>query len=561
MSATAPEPVVSIGLEHYLFVLRRQWRVILAALVVGVLAAVAYLAVVPREYTATTIVNLNVITTDPFNPQRPASGLLDDATEADIAQSQVVAQIAAEEMSGKTPTEIRRGASVQLTAETTIARVSFTSTDPDEAVEGAEAVAAAYLQFRNQHAQERIGVTVANLTGRIDALNERLQGVNGVIAGNPDDSAAATQATTERQQILIELEDLVADRNSLQSVDTTGGTILTAADENDLATAPSVAIVVATGAALGLVVGIIFAFLINPLMSRLRSRREIIRATGRPVLARLRTASPTIPATPVDAEALRVARERILAETRSGTARILVFDATHGGDISAVVMDMGIVTAQSQRQAVVIAPEVSQAQFEVWSEVLSLDASSTPAGSVVSVARVPGLSVYVADGGAQNAANSDLLVGRDVRRALQDATAGSICFIGLTAEANPASLLAALRESDAAIILLRIGTSRNTEVRDFLEEAQNLDTPLLGSIVLPRRRDKGGSAAPRPFEAGLATVEDSPSLSSWDEGDDDDLDDDAAPGVAAAKAPRKAPRRRSTPRPAVDTNTGTFAPE
>ncbi|MDO8383769.1 MAG: hypothetical protein Q7T17_12435 [Microbacterium sp.] len=551
MSTTAPEPAVSLGLEHYLFVVRRQWRVVVAAVVVGVVAGFVFLAIVPREYTATTIVNLNVITTDPFNPQRPASGLLDDATEADIAGSQVVAQIAADAAPSMTATEIRRGSSVELTSETTIARVSFTATDPAVAAEMAQAVATAYLQFRSQQAEERIDVTVENLSGRIDALNARLAEVNGVIAGDPDNGAAIAQATTERDQILIELEGLVSSRNSLQSVDTTGGTVLTAASENDLMEAPNQPLVIATGAAIGLVLGIVLAFVVNPFMTTLRNRKEIVRSTGRPVLARLRSASPSVPATGVDADALRVARERILAETRSGTARILVLDATHSGDVTAAVMDLGVVTAQSQRQTLVIAPEARQAQREVWRSALGVDLTQSPAGTVVSAQRVPGLSVYAAGAGIDADADSDVLVGRDVRRALQDATAGSICYLALTAEAHPASLLAALRESDAAVIVLRSGTSRTTDVRDFLSEAQNLDTPLLGSIVLPKLRGEKVPLVPRASETELPEFASSTS-SFGDDGDDDDLEEGTDALSSPSSTTRKPPRRRATPRPAVD---------
>ena len=213
-------------------------------------------------------------------------------------------------------------------------------------------------------------------------------------------------------------------------------------------------------------------------------------------------------------------------------------------------MDLGVVTAQSQRQTLVIAPEVGDAQLDVWRQALDVDGTAAPSGKIVAAERVPGLSVYIAGAAVGGVVDSDLLVGRDVRRALHEATAGSICFIALTAEANPASLLAALRESDAAIILLRTGSSRITEVRDFLQEAQNLETPLLGSIVLPKLRGKSGPLVPAASETPLAVAEQSYMTISED-GDDDDLDD-VMSGEGSAPGVRKAPRRRSTPRRAVD---------
>ena len=90
----------SLNLEEYVHVLRRQWRVAVAVAVVGVLAAIGFLAVVPREYTATTTVNLTVISTEPFAARSAPSSLLDDQEERAIAQSHLVAERAAVTMSG-----------------------------------------------------------------------------------------------------------------------------------------------------------------------------------------------------------------------------------------------------------------------------------------------------------------------------------------------------------------------------------------------------------------------------------------------------------------------------
>ena len=90
----------TLGFDHYMFVLRRQWRVVVAGAVLGAIAAVGYLVLAPQTVTATTTINLNVITTEPFSAQRAASGLLDDATETAIARSHVVASRASDLLDG-----------------------------------------------------------------------------------------------------------------------------------------------------------------------------------------------------------------------------------------------------------------------------------------------------------------------------------------------------------------------------------------------------------------------------------------------------------------------------
>ncbi|MDX6325861.1 MAG: hypothetical protein QOK15_2215, partial [Nocardioidaceae bacterium] len=60
---------------------RRAWLVV-GGVVLGLLAALLYLQVAGREYTATTTVGLNVISKDPFSASRSPSGPVDGETEA-----------------------------------------------------------------------------------------------------------------------------------------------------------------------------------------------------------------------------------------------------------------------------------------------------------------------------------------------------------------------------------------------------------------------------------------------------------------------------------------------
>ena len=166
---------VSLGLEHYVFVLRKQWRVMVLILILSIVVSGAYLLLTPRLATATTTLNLNVITTEPFNPQRPASGMLDEATEADIARSHVVAVRAAELLGeDTTAAEVREAAGVSTSPGATVVKVSFSAPTEQEAIDGANAVAEAYLEFRSDQATERISTILAMLSEQVDTLNEAL---------------------------------------------------------------------------------------------------------------------------------------------------------------------------------------------------------------------------------------------------------------------------------------------------------------------------------------------------------------------------------------------------
>src|SRR5690606_25300943 len=158
--------------------------------------------------------------------------------------------------------------------------------------------------------------------------------------------------------ILTELDGLLSERNGLQSVDTTGGIVLSAAADNDPAYSPGRTITLLTGLAAGLIFGIIAAFVRNPFDRRLRNAAEMVRVLGAPVMAIVEAPAGRVPATGANAEALRVARERLLVEIDAGSTMLLV-DATRSQHGSATGANLAIITAQAGYDVQLIVPDAS----------------------------------------------------------------------------------------------------------------------------------------------------------------------------------------------------------
>jgi capsular polysaccharide biosynthesis protein len=504
----------SLGFEQYITVLKRQWRVVAAATVLGALIAFVYLALASQVVTATTTINLNVITTEPFSAQRAASGLLDDATETAIARSHVVATRASEELGGAfTAAEIRRASTVSTSSGAAVVTVDFEADTAARAIKGADAVASAYLSFRSDQAQERIDVMVSSLTERIDALNTTLGEVNQQLASADPSSVAYAQATTQRQQILTELDGLLSERNGLQSVDTTGGIVLSAAEDNELGYAPGRTVTLLTGAAGGFVLGIIAAFVWNVFDRRLRNSREVSRVLGAPVFATVDARREDVPATREAADALRVTRERLLVDIYLGST-VLVIDATHGVETSPTAVNLAVVTAQAGHDVQVIVPEASDDFFAHLRAALDLKRGADRR----SVSRtVPSLRVFAAtDSGDER--QGDLLLTNQTHAAIDDAGEEALTFLLLSSKAHPASILAGIRLAGSVVVVTRENDTTSSELRWIREEADGLDTPVLGAITeraLARteRRFTGiawpfttrrGSAGDRPAEADVA---------------------------------------------------------
>jgi capsular polysaccharide biosynthesis protein len=470
---------VSLDFGHYFFVLRRQWRVIVVMTILGAVAALGYLLVVPMTATASTTLNLNVITTEPFSAQRSASNLLDDATETAIARSHIVASRASDQLKGRvSAAEIRSSSTVTTTSGAAVVTVTYEASSATAAIQGADAVASAYLSYRGEQADQRIGVMVTKLTDRINELNTTLETVNRQLASADPSSVDFAQATTQRQQILTELDGLLSERNGLQSVDTTGGTVLTAAEDNEIAYAPGRTITLLTGLAGGFILGIVAAFAWNPFDRRLRTGAEVSRELNRPVFATVDPRDARIPASGATADSLRVARERMLVDAAPGMA-VLVVDVTHGDRVSATALNLAVVTAQAGYGVSLFVPEGGKDLDAVLRPALVLR-DETDGESVSST--VPTLRTFAAtDVGDER--QGDLLLTAQTHAALEDAGDDSLAFLVLSSQAHPASILAGLRLAQAVVIVTRDFRTTASELRWIREEADGIDTPILGAVV------------------------------------------------------------------------------
>ena len=323
----------TLGVSRYLSVLRRQRRVAVAGVVFGVLAACLYLLIAPHTVTATTAVNLNVITTEPFNQQRPASGLLDAPTEADIASSHAVAEGAAELLGGElTASQVRQSSQVSSSGGASVVRVAFTAPTEQEAVRGADAIAQAYLEFRSDQAEQRIDTMLTSMNTRIEKLNEALLQANRELVSAEPGTTDYAQAVSQQQQIQVELDSLLSQRNALTSVDTTGGIVLTSARDSQFERSPSSRMALATGLAGGLVLGIVAAFARNPFDRRLRSSTDVAEVLGAPLLADLEPRKGEVPDDDAH-EQMRVIYERLRSLDSSG-GPVMVFDTRRSSDES-----------------------------------------------------------------------------------------------------------------------------------------------------------------------------------------------------------------------------------
>ena len=182
---------------------------VLVAVVVVVLAALAYLDRQDTEYRATAVVQL-VPTQSVQGGDQPVEVTV--ATDVDDVTSTAVLDAAAATLDdGTTPADLRQQVSAEYGSEDgRIILVHGETLSPQESQDVANAVAEAYVA--------QVAVIQADQMTQLDAqrqaLREQLATVDAQLAANPDDPLAAAERTT----IVNQYQALTLKINTLRSI-------------------------------------------------------------------------------------------------------------------------------------------------------------------------------------------------------------------------------------------------------------------------------------------------------------------------------------------------------
>src|SRR5579863_2293656 len=281
--------------SDYLGVLRRRWWVWIGVTVLCVLGAVAYYKVAPRTYTATASVYVTPTAADQGNAlanSRTSGATVNLDTEAVVVQSAQVAQIAAKMLhSPLSPATLASQVTVTVPPNSQVLQIHCTGAKPGVAATCAEAFAKAYLQNRDTQSAQSINAQLGVLQSKIAGLEKTASGLSSTIASLPSDSASRASAQTVLSADNSEINQLSSQVAALTSeaAGNSGGSIITNAvpPAGNNPTAPDKKIVVPSGLAVGLVIGLVLAFAWDRRDKRIRSAREVDRYLGVPAMLTL----------------------------------------------------------------------------------------------------------------------------------------------------------------------------------------------------------------------------------------------------------------------------------
>lgn len=268
--------------------IRRRWRVVLVALLVGLTAIPAYLATATTEYRATSVVFLEPLVGNPYSPTTPTGRqeqLAALTTEAGLLLTDSVVR-SVEEAGRAAGVELGQRLHERIFTEvpsnSQVVNVSFTAATPEAAQFGAQALATAYLDYRQTRSEQVATAQTARLDQEISSLSALVDTASNELetAQESDTAAAAAEVLRLEEQLRMyanQSGQLRIERVNVESASTSPGEIVTPAQ------APSQpeglpAPLVATAVVLTLLgCGLVAAVVLEHLDTRVSSTDEIER--------------------------------------------------------------------------------------------------------------------------------------------------------------------------------------------------------------------------------------------------------------------------------------------
>ncbi|MFJ9337689.1 lipopolysaccharide biosynthesis protein [Streptomyces sp. NPDC101733] len=371
--------------------LLRYRRLLIAGVGIGLLGGV-YLGVSTADtYVATADVVLRAPTDDPFNPSLAPDKAINIGSERQVALSSSIAEQAAKKLgvADKDLASLRSGLQVTNPPQTMVLRFTYTAASPREAAKRANAMTAAYLLKR----QEALDVTrdkmVKGYQDQRDPvakqLDEVARQVNQLPAGSARDGAYASKTDLQSK-----VNTLNANMAKLAALDMTPGRVTSAATVPTAPDGPGLPMSLALGAAVGLALGLLAAWVRLVFDPAPRSEGDVARALRAPVLGFLPRdktgGGPLLAAGETDprlAEEYRSVAFRLAYDSRFADRRRLLVVAPRGSSETAAAVSVNLAASFAETGKDVLLIE-ADLRTPVLASQLPTDAGGRPRWSQMS---------------------------------------------------------------------------------------------------------------------------------------------------------------------------------
>jgi capsular polysaccharide biosynthesis protein/Mrp family chromosome partitioning ATPase len=511
----------SFEVSDYVGVLRRRWWIVFGLACLGTLAAAAYVAVAPKSYTATAqvLVRANAANANSVAGSRTGGGAgptVNMDNEAQVVQSGTVAQLAGKDLKSKlTPQQLARQVSVAVPANTAILSVSCKAGSARGAAVCANAFANAYLTVSQNAAQSKITIERNVLTGKLQPLLTTAINLRKKLKTEPSNSGAA--AVTKSKMVTISSQ-VLALRSAIgqlgASINTNPGSILTPATAPTSPSSPRALLYLPSGLVVGLLLGLALAFGVDRRDDRIHAAADVERFLDLPVLfslplKRLSTQTSIAPPRSRTGRAFTDLAQTVAAGLGDGNHVILVAGTSAGESGSVVAANLAATLARTRADAILVCADLRDA---VTPRLLGVEdgrgLAEVLAGfaTVSEVTRQPAevARLRVITPGVDTAAALNHLQHDSVRRIVAELQRDArYVVIEAQATGEGADTFSLAEFADAAVVVIEISRTRQSEAADSIRRLDRMRTAVLGAAVLPPMRGKSGTrpAKPEPRQA------------------------------------------------------------
>lgn len=472
--ATAP-----VELRDYLAIVRRRvWAIVLVTVVV-VGAAAAWSFSRPNEYEASGTLVINSTTTG-----------TDVANQAGIIQSQAVHSLALKADSD--------AGQVDASPSTTGAAITVTATSrsPGRAAKTVNAHLDGYLTYLREQAQRNYDTLNQALQPQITSLQQQLAALDvQALAGTPADRINAQRNTLNTQLAAVQarLQDAsVGVALAAQDVQ-----IVNRAEPPTSRTSPNprTDLLVALGA--GLLFGVVVAFLLEFLDDSIRSRNDLLAASGNqvPVMGVIpagrsswaEVVSISAPQSRVS-EAYRSLRTAVSFSQLHGANCIEITSTRTRDGKTETLANLAVLAARAGQRVVIVDCDLrSPRVHDYFGLSNAVGFTSVVHGEPLSSAlqRVPGVErLYVLPSGPLPGNPSELLATERCQEVLSSLEADDTLVILDTPPVLAVTDAAALAPSAGGILVVATARStRRKHVRQTVDILRQIGAPILGLVL------------------------------------------------------------------------------
>jgi succinoglycan biosynthesis transport protein ExoP len=500
----------TVDLREYAAILRRRSMVIAILAVLGLGLALGYSELQTPIYTATAKVLVNP---PPGDSSQNLNNLISVDTEAQVVKSEPIADSAAQELgSPLIPTQLLRHVSVKTATNTFILDISYWDPDPSQAAHGANAFAKAYLAYKTQQAADLIDQQKTSIEDQVAQLDRQQADQNQILETASPGTIEYRNAQDALSQISVQYAVLASSLAQLPQIVNPGQVILPAV-EPKAPSSPKVPMNAAVGLFLGLLGGVVTAFVLDRMDDRVHRSSDLEYYLDAPVLAfvphvkgpgRERISRLIVhldPRSPV-AEAYRTIRAGVLSMAHKRDLRVLgITSPVQGEGKSMTSANIAAALGQTDKRVLVLSADIRKPRIhEFFGAENDRGLSEVLEGSISfeNAVQEGANNIWVLAGGhfpsqpaelLQSPAMGDLL--RSVRTQFDFVIVDCPPVLGL------ADCLAVLPHVDAVLLVVQADKTRGgaiLEVGDRLERVGvSIDAVILNDLRVARGRPGHGT--------------------------------------------------------------------